>query len=231
MSGRKPIIAIDGPVGVGKSSVAASLAERLGLVYIDSGAMYRAVTLKVLREGIDSAEVDVVSALAERTDIRFVRSGGALRIELDGEDVSSDIRAPEVSRAIAPIADNPRVRERLVSLQQAMGESGGVVMEGRDIGTVVFPDAELKIYLDADPRVRAERRHRQLVEKGKSSDLETAYADLLERDRRDRSRPVGALRKADDAVEVDCTHMGFDETVEALYHIASERIESPPPLR
>lgn len=217
MSARKPIVAIDGPVGVGKSSVAASLAQRLGYVYIDTGALYRAVTLKALQANMNLGDQDAVAALAENIEIRFVREDDELRTVCDGEDVSEAIRAPEVSRATSPIADNVKVRERLVAMQQEMGRVGGVVMEGRDIGTVVFPDAEIKIYLNADPKIRAQRRFQQLVEKGKPADLETTYQDLMERDRRDAMRPVGALKKADGAIEFDSSNLNQQQVVEQLY--------------
>ncbi|MBI1390398.1 MAG: (d)CMP kinase [bacterium] len=221
MSARKPIIAIDGPVGVGKSSVAASLAERLGLVYIDTGAMYRCVTLMAQRAGLSLDDAEAVAELAQRIGIHFERRDGGLRVICEGEDVSEAIRAPEVSRGTSPVADNPAVRERMVALQQEMGRAGGVVMEGRDIGTVVFPNAEIKIYLDADPKIRAERRHRQLIANGKPSDFEKTYNDLMERDRRDAVRPVGALRVADGAIVVDSSHLSESEVIEQLYHLAT----------
>lgn len=220
---RQPIIAIDGPVGVGKSSVAQTTAERLGFLYIDSGAMYRAITLKALRERIEPSDESKIANLARNTDLRFERIAGELRILCDGEDVSEEIRLPEVSRAIAPVADNVEVRKRLVAMQQSMGEQGGVVMEGRDIGTVVFPNAEIKIYLDAEPEARARRRYDQLIEQGKSVTFEETYRDLLERDRRDRERPVGALRVADGAITVDSTDLTFDEVVQTIVDIAQRK--------
>ncbi|MDP8242806.1 MAG: (d)CMP kinase [Candidatus Hinthialibacter antarcticus] len=219
MSARKPIVAIDGPVGVGKSSVAALLAKRLGFVYIDTGAMYRAVTLKALRQNINLENQEAVAALAQTIELRFVREQSDLRILCDGEDVSEAIRAPEVSRGTSPVADNVKVRECLVAMQQALGREGGVVMEGRDIGTVVFPDAEIKIYLNADPKVRADRRYRQLVEKGKPADFESTYQDLIERDRRDAMRPVGALKMADGAIEFDSSKLNQEQVIEQLYNV------------
>lgn len=219
MSTRKPIVAIDGPVGVGKSSVAALLAQRLGYVYIDTGAMYRAVTLKALQANLNLDDKDAIAELAHSVDLQFVRKGDELRILCDGEDVSEAIRASEVSRATSPVADNVTVRERLVAMQQEMGRQGGVVMEGRDIATVVFPNAEIKIYLNADPKVRAERRYKQLIEKGKPADFESTYQDLMERDRRDAARPVGALKKADGAIELDSSELDQEQVIDQLYDL------------
>lgn len=221
MTRAKPIVAIDGPVGVGKSTVAALLAVRLGFIYIDTGAMYRAVTLKVMRRKIDPTDITTVAKIANQTDLQFKRIDGALRIFCDGEDVSDAIRTPEVSAATSPIADNVAVRERLVALQQQMGLEGGVVMEGRDIGTVVFPDAEIKIYLDADPKVRAGRRYKELIAIGRPVTLEETYKSLLERDRRDRERPVGALKVAEGAVVFDSTFLSQDAVIEALYQLVA----------
>lgn len=218
----QPIVAIDGPVGVGKSSVASSLAKRLGFLYIDTGAMYRAVTLKALRNQLDLNDRASVAALAQKTEIYLERSENGLRVYCDGEEVTEAIRTPEVSAATSPVADNPQVRDRLVALQQEMGKEGGVVMEGRDITTVVFPDAEIPIYLDADPNVRAERRYRELISKGKDVTREETLADLLERDRRDRERPVGALTIAERAQIVDTSHLTQEQVIEALYGIVME---------
>ncbi|MDX9755270.1 MAG: (d)CMP kinase, partial [bacterium] len=167
MKRNKPIIAIDGPVGVGKSTVAARLAAQLGLLYIDTGAMYRAVTLQAMRRQLDMEDQDGIARMAQTLRIEFQRIDGVLHITCEGEDVSEAIRAPEVSKNTSAVADNPAVRHHLVALQQKMGRDGGVVMEGRDIATVVFPDAEIKIYLDADPEVRAQRRYEELLAKGK----------------------------------------------------------------
>jgi len=216
------IVAIDGPVGVGKSTVARQLAERLGYIYIDTGAMYRAITLKAMKQSLDLSDTAVVAALAQDTQLRFIRYSGALRILCDGEDVSEAIRLPAVSAATSPVADNPGVRERLVTLQQEMGKAGGIVMEGRDIGTVVFPDAEIKIFLDADPAVRARRRYHEFVEKKIETTYEKTLADLLERDRRDRNRPVGALTMTPESIRVDTTPFTQNEVVEELYRLVKE---------
>ncbi len=210
------IVALDGPVGVGKSTVARKLARRLGYLYIDTGAMYRSVALDAMRQGLDLEDFDAVGRRVQELDIRLVPGEQGTHVYCNGEDVTEAIRTPEVSRATSPVADNPAVRTRLVSLQQAMGRAGGVVMEGRDIGTVVFPAAEAKFYLDARPQIRAQRRAAQMAAAGKTVPRETILSDLLERDRRDRSRPVGALRVADGAEVLDTSEMEEDEVVDAL---------------
>jgi len=222
----RPIVALDGPVGVGKSSVAAALAQRLGFLHIDTGAMYRAVAWLALRRGVDPADSGAVAELAREAGVRLTLENGRLRVWCNGEDVTGAVRSPEVSAATSPVADNPRVREHLVALQRDLGRGGGVVMEGRDIATVVFPDAELPFFLDADPRVRADRRYRQLLSMGKNVTFDETLAGLLERDRRDRARPVGALKKADRALTIDTTRLTFEEVVETLYRHVREWIQN-----
>jgi CMP/dCMP kinase len=222
MKREKPIVAIDGPVGVGKSSVASSLAKRLSFLYIDTGAMYRTVTLMALRDGLNLDDCDAVAALAEKTDIRLERSAGKLKVFSGTEEVTEDIRSPEVSAATSAVADNPQVRQHLVALQQEMGENGGVVMEGRDITTVVFPDAEIQIYLDADPKIRAERRFKELQAKGKDVTFEKTLADLMERDKRDKARPVGALTVSDNAIVLDTTQLNQDQVINNLSDIVTD---------
>ncbi len=221
-----PIIAIDGPVGVGKSTVAKNLAERLGYLYIDTGAMYRAITLKVMRKHINPEDTQSVADLAENTQLRFTRSSGNLRILCDGEDVSDEIRLPEVSANTSSIADNLAVRERMVTLQREMGSNGKIVMEGRDIGTIVFPDAEIKIYLDADPKIRAERRYLELRSKGKNVSFEETLNDLLARDQRDASRPVGGLKKTSDSIVVDTTNLSQEEVIDTLEQIVHNKVNT-----
>ncbi|MFH1737597.1 MAG: (d)CMP kinase [bacterium] len=215
-SRREPVVAIDGPVGSGKSTVARLLADRLGFLYIDTGAMYRAAAWKALRADVDLNDYVAVGALIEQTQIELKRDGGMLRVHCDNKDVTEEIRHPSVSRATSFIADNPRVRRRLVALQQEMGCAGGVSMEGRDIGTVVFPDAEIKVYLDAKPEERARRRTEELRAKGINVTYEETLRDLLERDQRDRNRPVGALRVAEGATIIDSTRLSIEELVTRL---------------
>ena len=184
--------------------------------------MYRAVTLKAMRQGLDPMDEESVAKLVRSTQLHFVRSEEGLRIYCDGDDVSEEIRLPEVSAAIAPIADNMAVRQRLVALQQELGKDGGVVMEGRDIGTVVFPDAELKIYLDADPKVRAHRRFRELRGKGREATYEETLRALIQRDNRDRSREVGGLRIADDARVLDTTYLTQEQVIDRIVRMVQE---------
>jgi len=213
---RKLIVAIDGPAGAGKSTVAKLLAARLGYTYIDTGAMYRAVTLKAMRAGADLADQAAVEELARRARIEFA-PGAAGRVLLDGEDVSDAIRAPAVSVNVsAHVASYPGVRRELVAAQQALGRQGGVVMEGRDITTVVFPQAEVKIYLDADQEERARRRHAELAASGRPQPFPELLADLKRRDVEDANRPGGALRLAPGSVVLDTTRLAVDEVVERL---------------
>lgn len=213
---RLPVIALDGPVGSGKSQLARRVAAELGLTYIDTGAMYRTVTLEALERGLDPGDASAVARLAETLDIRLEAGGHGTRVTCGGRDVSEAIRRPEVSAATSRIADNPGVRQALVRQQQALGRAGGVVMEGRDIGTVVFPDADHKFYVDAAPEERARRRYRELRDKGIDVTFDDTLAQLLERDRRDMSRPQGALRVAEGAEVIDTTGMTLDEAVAAL---------------
>jgi cytidylate kinase len=205
------IIAIDGPVGSGKSTLARRVAELMGYVYIDTGAMYRALALKSLRRGIPLGATDQLVALARDTRIDLRAQGGAQRVFLDGEDVTAAIRTPEVSQAASKVAVVPGVRQVLVTEQRRAGEQGGVVMEGRDIGSVVFPDAGLKIFLTASPEVRAERRWREHQQKDDPIDLARTLEEIRERDDRDRERSTSPLVRASDAVVVDSTAMEPEE--------------------
>ena len=219
---QKPIVAIDGPAGSGKSTTARLAAERLGYLYLDTGAMYRAVTLKALREGVDVRDEEQVAKLAEDARIDLVMRDGKLTVLLDGEDVTEAIRMPEVNRNIGPVADNPEVRRILVERQRQMGARGGVVAEGRDIGTVVFPDAEVKLFLTALPHERARRRHKELLGKGVNLPLSNVLEEIEKRDQEDMSRPVGALRKAPDAIELDTTGLSVEEQVAEVVRLARE---------
>jgi CMP/dCMP kinase len=208
---KKLIIAIDGPVGSGKSTLARRVAELMGYVYIDTGAMYRALALKALRREISLDATDQLVALARETRIDLRAQDDTQRVYLDGEDVTTAIRTPEVSQAASKVAVVPGVRQVLVTEQRRAGEQGGVVMEGRDIGSVVFPDAGLKIFLTASPEVRAERRWREHQQKGDAIDLARTLEEIHERDQRDRERSTSPLVRAPDAVVVDSTAMEPEE--------------------
>ncbi len=217
------VIAIDGPAGAGKSTVARKLAERLGLTYVDSGATYRAAALKVLESGLSlEAEPGVVDLIA-RTDIRFVADGPRSRVFLDGKDVTAELRTPEVTLAAARVSRLPEVRKKLVSLQRSLARDRGVVMEGRDIGTVVFPDAPLKIFLKADPEERARRRLKQEGEEGRAATLEQTAYEIGRRDQLDAERKVSPLLAAPDACQIDSTELTADEVVERILKLAEER--------
>ena len=223
---RKLIIAIDGPVGSGKSTVARRVAELLGYTHLDSGAMYRAVAWKALCEGVPLDSPELLEALASRVRIDLVPRGGKQHVILDGEDITDWIRTPEVSHAASLVAVVPGVRHPMVAEQRRAGAQGGVVMEGRDIGSVVFPHADLKIYLDASPEVRADRRWRELHEKGEASDPLIVLAEVRERDRRDREREMSPLVRAADAVVVDNTAMDAEETARVIVLLAQEKVKA-----
>jgi cytidylate kinase len=222
----KLIIAIDGPVGSGKSTVARRVSELLGYTHLDSGAMYRAVGLKALRNGVPLDSPERLATLAEGARIDLVPRGGKLLVLLDGEDITDAIRAPEVSHAASVVAVVPGVRHPMVAEQRRAGAQGGVVMEGRDIGSVVFPHADLKIFLDASPEVRAGRRQRELEEKGETLEFARVLADVHERDRRDRKREMSPLVRAADAVVVDNTAMDAEETARVIVLLAGDKAKA-----
>lgn len=205
-------IAIDGPGGAGKSTIAKQVAKALDIDYIDTGAMYRAVGYKLIRDNIDMHDEAALAAMLEATDIDF--SGG--KTILDGEDISDRIRTQEISRKASECSALAPVRAKLVELQKKMGSTKSVIMDGRDIGTVVLKDAELKIYLTASAEERAERRYKELLLKGEDISYEKVLADMQERDYNDMHREITPLRKADDAIELDTTGMSIDEVTEYI---------------
>ncbi len=213
---RELIVAIDGPSAAGKSTAGTRVAKRLGYLYIESGAFYRALAWKVREQGIDPSDNGGLQRLSGTTVIEVVRRPDGARITVDQRDVTDDLRTPEMSRIAAQIASNPIVREPMLRLQRTLAKDGGVVMEGRDIGTVVFPDADVKFYLDADTGVRGERRYKELRAKGMDVELQTTIDEIVARDRKDMNRAVAPLRKADDAIAVDSTGLTLDEVVDTM---------------
>ncbi len=225
---RKITIAIDGPVGSGKSTIARRVAEMLGYTHLDSGAMYRAVGWKAIQEGVPLDSHEELGELASSVRIDLVPGEDKPKVFLDGQDVTELIRSSDVSHAASVVATVPGVRHPMVAEQRRAGANGGVVMEGRDIGSVVFPNAELKIFLDASPEVRAQRRWQELRSKGESRDVATVLAEVHQRDRRDRERETSPLVRAADAVVVDNTAMGAEETARVIVLLAREK--TPPTL-
>ena len=221
---KKPIvIAIDGPAGAGKSTVARNLANRLGLSYIDSGATYRAAALKVLDAGISAEDEQAVVALLARAEISLMMTGNEPRVLLDGIDVTAKIRAPEVTRVASKVSQFSGVRQKLATLQRRLADGPGVVMEGRDIGTVVFPDAPLKVFLVADPSERARRRFGQEEDSGRKANLEETREEIRTRDRLDSERKVSPLRPAADAIEIDSSGLTVDQVVDRITELARQR--------
>jgi cytidylate kinase len=217
------IIAIDGPAGAGKSTVARAVAARLGCLYIDTGAMYRSVALKALQEKLDLNDPQSLAAAAERAEIRLQTADGGTRVWLDGREVTREIRTPAVSEASSLVSAVPAVREAMVRQQRQWGTAGGVVMEGRDIGTVVFPHADLKVFLDASPAERARRRAAELASQGVPVSLESMTAQIAERDTRDTQRSASPLTIAPDAVRIDTDGLSPGDVVERILALCRER--------
>jgi cytidylate kinase len=214
------VVAIDGPAGAGKSTLAKRVAARLGFIYIDTGAMYRALALWALERGIGFDDMHRLEQLAIAAEIDL--SPG--RIHLNGKDITETIRTPDVSNGASKVAVIPGVRRAMVAKQRAIGERASVVMEGRDIGTVVFPDAEVKIFLDADPRERVRRRLQEVHAKGEEMSEETLAAQMQERDQRDSTRADAPLAQAPDAIYLDSTPLSIDEVEEAILKIVRTRV-------
>lgn len=211
-------IAIDGPAGAGKSTVAKETARRLGLVYIDTGAMYRSVALYAKRRGVDTAnDKSGVVALLDGIEIKLAQERGEQKVYLCGEDVSEAIRQPDISRGASDVAVIPEVRLKMVDMQREMAREGNVMMDGRDIGTYVLPDADLKIYLTASVDARARRRYDELVQKGAQCDLDTVRDEIIARDKNDTEREFSPLRQAEDAVLMDTSDKTLEESIDMVY--------------
>ncbi len=218
--GDRLIIAIDGPSGAGKSTLAKRLAKKLRFIYLDTGAMYRALSLKVLRQGVELADDARLAELIAGTEIDLQEMHGRLAVLLDGEDVAGQIRTPEISQMASKVSALRVVRARMLELQRAMGKRGSVVAEGRDIGTVIFPEAEVKVFLVASVSERARRRYDELKASGRVVDLDETRREIEERDKRDSERDLAPLRPADDAVLIDSSSVDADEVAATvLAHI------------
>lgn len=215
-------IAIDGPAGAGKSTVAKQLAKRFGYIYVDTGAMYRAMALYFLRQGIDAAEEAAIAAACETVEISLEYQDGAQQIFLNGENVTGLIRSEEVGNMASNTSVYLPVRKKLVELQRKLAGRKDVIMDGRDIGTAVLPDATLKVYLTADARVRAQRRYQELVQKGVACDLAEIERDIRDRDARDMNRELSPLRQAEDAVLLDTSSMDFEQVLTAMEELIED---------
>ena len=213
-------IAIDGPAGAGKSTIAKKVAEKLGLVYVDTGAMFRGIALFMTEKEIKGDELDRIKSELEKIKLDIVYEHGEQQLILNGDNVSERIRKPEISRAASTFATIPEVRERLLNLQRELAAKRPVVMDGRDIGSKVLPEATVKIFLTADVRVRAERRYKELTKKGENVKLDDIMTDIKSRDAQDMNRIVSPLIQAEDAILVDTSSLSIDEVVEAIIKIA-----------
>jgi cytidylate kinase len=221
---KRPIITIDGPSGAGKSTVSRILAQRLGYTYLDTGAMYRAVALKVLESHTDVENENEMREVLSNLTLSFKQNKDGFHVFLDGEDVTYEIRTSKISMLASAVSAKPAVRELLTDMQRQIGRKGNMVLEGRDMGTVVFPDAEVKFYLDASAEVRAHRRHREMVEKGESVEWEEVFEDVLKRDANDSNRKLSPLRPTKGAIIIDSTGLTIKEVTDKMLKMIEERM-------
>ncbi len=217
-------IAIDGPAGAGKSTIAKMVAKELGFIYVDTGAMYRAMALYMIKKGIKASETEKISATCDSADITIRHENGEQVVYLNGENVNGLIRTEEVGNMASASSVNGDVRKKLVELQQKLANEADVVMDGRDIGTVVLPNADVKVYLTASSRVRAERRYKELLAKGESCDIDTIEKDIIDRDYRDMHRDISPLKQAEDATLVDSSDMTIDEVAKTIVDLYRKAI-------
>ena len=218
-------VAIDGPSGAGKSTVARAAAAKLGEVYVDTGAMYRTIGLAVCRKGVAGEDTEGIKSVLPGLRVGIAYENGAQHVLLNGEDVSDAIRTPEIAYYASKVSAVPEVREFLLSTQRDMAKNGNILMDGRDIGTVILPDAPVKIFLTASSESRAERRYKELIEKGQQVTMESVLHDINERDRQDMNRAIAPLRQAEDAVLLDTSALTLDESIEAVLRIIREKTE------
>ncbi|MFA0097675.1 (d)CMP kinase [Vibrio splendidus] len=223
MPSQSPVITVDGPSGAGKGTLCMLLADKLGFHLLDSGAIYRVLALAAIHHGVDTESEGALVPLATHLDVQFIAEGDLVKVILEGEDVSGELRKEETGMAASKVAALPRVREALLRRQRAFSAAPGLVADGRDMGTVVFPEAEAKIFLDASAEERASRRLKQLQQKGLDVKFDDLLSEIQERDDRDRNRPVAPLRPAEDALVLDSTSMNIEQVVEkALHYIESK---------
>lgn len=216
-------VAIDGPAGAGKSTIAKKVAKELGYIYVDTGAMYRAMALYFIREGIDASDTASIDSMCSNVDISIEYQDGIQVVLLNGDNVNAFLRTEEVGNMASSTSVNANVRKKLVELQKQLAAKTDVVMDGRDIGTVVLPNAEVKVFLTASSKVRAERRCKELIEKGEPADIVKIEADIIERDERDMNREISPLKQADDATFVDSSYMSIDEVVETIMNLVKDK--------
>lgn len=218
-------IAIDGPAGAGKSTLSRLLAENLGFVYVDTGALYRAVGLFALRSGVKATDADSVAEILQKASIDLKFEDGVQHVYLNGEDVSSKIRTPEVSMAASQVSAIPSVRSFLLDLQKSIAAKNNVVMDGRDIGTVVLPNAKIKIFLTASPEDRARRRYEEMIDKGDIADYSQVLSDIIKRDSADSGRGIAPLRAAEDAIRIDTTGYELEKSLEKIITVVKEKLQ------